>query len=182
MKDEIRLTSIAALLVSEVQRERSAGVAEITLSSALYLADWWCALTRGERLVSYDGYGGRQVDWLASRAPFFTHTIERHLASNLFFKTVGVGLGHVTRFRIDESWRDHIEINDYEKKMADFILEKTNKLNSERIKAIVLGTQPLSASTVYEHLDLVRSAKEFHDANPSPSKITPNPISLSTFN
>lgn len=122
----------------------------------IYLCDWKAAIQNGTSITGlrwrYNNYGPFSDDVidLAGSDSEFSVNMERNNygSPNQRIAFVGESESH---------------LSEAEKRVVDFVIDKTKNLDWEDFLGLVFSTYPIITRAKYAYLDLVGSAKEYTD-------------------
>lgn len=149
-----------------LQKSNNRSISKMRLIKIIYLCDWFFALVHNERMTD--------LDWK------YHYCIETSCLDNQIRYchpfSISMSKGIIEReeytllFSLNDS--DFSLLDEKEKKVLDYVVEKTENLFYNDLLNFVYSTYPLQEDTIYRRIDLLASAARFHEKNNKTDSVT----------
>jgi hypothetical protein len=126
------------------------------LTKMLYLADWKNAIENSTQLTDtvwhFNHYGPYVDDFI---------TIAKNDEDIEVKSTNTIFGGRKQQIELKDSFNGEIDISESDKKILDFVIDKTKTKNYEDFIKLVYSTYPVVSSSKYSDFDLVKMASDY---------------------
>lgn len=128
------------------------------LTKMLYLADWKSSIEESKQLTPakwhFNHYGPYVDDFIK---------IAKDDDDINIFSTQTMYGGHKQQVELRDDFDGKVVVQEFEKKILDFVIESTKSKNYEDFIKLVYSTYPVVSSSRYNDLDLVKMAQEYRE-------------------
>ena len=131
-------------------------LSEARLNKIIYLVDWKSAIDKGEKITN--------IDWMFNHDGPYVIEIENLIAEDDRFNIVSTRniYGNEKNLITLKEDKNFPEPNENDRKIIDFVIDKTRKFNWKEFIELVYSTYPIISQERGTTLDLVALANEYN--------------------